>query len=87
MTCFGLLGLHQVAKFYETKYIVADVEISSSGQNLYMKYKLCMSKQVRRYPRWGSSPLGSVVVGVWGVEGRVPDGELAGLNASHLRER
>jgi len=41
---FGLLGHHQVAKFYETKYIVADVEISSSGQNLYMKYKLCMSR-------------------------------------------
>ena len=43
-TCFGLLGHHQVAKFYKTKYIVADVEISSSGQNLYMKYKLCMSR-------------------------------------------
>jgi hypothetical protein len=29
-TCFGLLGNHQVAKFYDTKYClrVADVEIS-----------------------------------------------------------
>jgi hypothetical protein len=31
-------------KFYETKYIMEDVEISSSGQNLYMTYKLRMSR-------------------------------------------
>jgi len=35
------------ANFYETKSIVADVEILSSGQNLYMKYKLCMSRYGR----------------------------------------
>jgi len=44
---------------------VADVEISSSGQNLYMKYKLCMT----RYSGilGGGHLLGSVVVGVGGV--------------------
>ena len=33
-TCFDLLGHHQVANFYDTKYClcVADVEITSSGQ-------------------------------------------------------
>ena len=38
MTCFGLLGHYQVAKFYDTKYClcVADVEISSSGQTNYI---------------------------------------------------
>ena len=37
-TCFGLIGHHQVAKFYDTKYClcVADVEISSSGQTNYI---------------------------------------------------
>jgi len=66
---------HQVAKFYETKYIVANVEISSSGQNLYMKYKLCMS-------RYGGIPGGGHLswvllwlVLVLGRGGRVPDGE------------
>ena len=35
-TCIGLLGYHQVTKFYSTKYClcVADVEISSSGQKI-----------------------------------------------------
>ena len=47
---------------------MTDVEISSSGQNLYMKYKQCMS----RYGGilgWGLSVLGFVVIGVRG--GRV----------------
>jgi hypothetical protein len=37
-TFFGLLGHHQFEKFYDTKYClcVADVEISSSGQNNYI---------------------------------------------------
>jgi hypothetical protein len=80
MTCFGLLGHHQVVKFYETKYIVADAEISSSGQNLHMKYKLCMSKYGGILGGGGSSPLGSVVVGV----GEGTRWQMAGLNASHV---
>jgi len=79
---FRLLGHHQVEKFYETKYIVADVEISS-GQNLYMKYKLCMN-------RYGSIlggghlpwALSLLVLGEGGSGWRI-----AGLNASHLRQR
>ena len=55
-------------KFYETKYIVADVEISSYGQNLYMRYKLCMS----RYGGilgWGHLPW-AVMLLVLGPDGK-----------------
>ena len=63
---------------------MADVDISSSGQKLYMRYKLCMSRYGGildgDHLPWALSLL---VLGGGGG----PDGELAGLNASHLRER
>ena len=42
-TCFGLLGHHQVAKFYETKYCCVWQTFRShylAKKKLYMRYKL-----------------------------------------------
>jgi hypothetical protein len=76
---FDLLGHHQFAKFYDTKYClcVADVEISSSGQKIVNElYTAC--EQVRRWGcvgvwcrGWLSSALGSVVVRVLVVNGDI----------------
>jgi len=44
-TCFGLLGHHQVAKFYDTKYCCVWRMLRSHhlAYNLYMRHKLRVS--------------------------------------------
>ena len=73
-TCFVLSGLHQVAKFYGSKYClcVADFEFSASDQKIMYEIKTAC-EQVRRwacvgvwYRGRGSSAVGCVVVGVVG---------------------